>query len=184
MNWVAAAVIAALLCVAAGMVMLGWTSLPRRTQHGAQRLARLTLRQARRTVILVVGVTLLVVGVIMIVAPGPAVVVIPLGLAVLATEFVWARRLLVRYKRHADTLAKRVGGSVWLPRPWMVVLMIAATILGAVAVLFVTNWPRHWIVSVTTSLLIMEALTMYLVISGARTPLPDNNPQDTEPTQP
>ena len=30
----------------------------------------------------------------MVVLPGPAIVVIPLGLAILATEFVWARRLL------------------------------------------------------------------------------------------
>jgi len=52
------------------------------------------LRQARRLVIAVVGGTVLLIGVAMLVLPGPAVVVIPAGLAILATEFVWARRLL------------------------------------------------------------------------------------------
>ena len=32
----------------------------------------------------------------MIVLPGPAIVFIPLGLGILATEFVWARRLVTR----------------------------------------------------------------------------------------
>jgi len=50
----------------------------------------------RQTVVAVIGSTVLLVGIAMIVLPGPAVVVIPLGLAILATEFVWAQRLLAR----------------------------------------------------------------------------------------
>jgi tellurite resistance protein TerC len=57
------------------------------------------LRQARRVVVLVVGSSVVAVGVLMIVLPGPAFVVIPAGLAILATEFVWARRLLDRVKQ-------------------------------------------------------------------------------------
>jgi hypothetical protein len=34
----------------------------------------------------------------MVVLPGPAFLVIPLGLAILATEFVWARHLLNKAK--------------------------------------------------------------------------------------
>ncbi len=52
------------------------------------------LRHARRIVILVVGMTVLLIGVAMIVLPGPALVVIPVGLAILATEYAWARRWL------------------------------------------------------------------------------------------
>lgn len=37
---------------------------------------------------------MLVLGIVLIVLPGPAFVVIPLGLAILAAEFVWARKLL------------------------------------------------------------------------------------------
>jgi tellurite resistance protein TerC len=48
----------------------------------------------RRTVVAMIGFTVLLIGLAMVVLPGPAVVVIPLGLAILATEFVWAKRLL------------------------------------------------------------------------------------------
>jgi len=59
------------------------------------------LRGAWRLIVLVVGGTLLLVGITMIVLPGPAFVVIPAGLAILATEFVWARRLLARVRSYA-----------------------------------------------------------------------------------
>lgn len=50
----------------------------------------------RRAIVAVIGFTVLLIGVAMIVLPGPAILVIPLGLGILATEFVWARRLLQR----------------------------------------------------------------------------------------
>jgi uncharacterized protein (TIGR02611 family) len=48
----------------------------------------------KRAVVAVIGFTVLLIGLAMVVLPGPAIVVIPLGLAILATEFVWAKRLL------------------------------------------------------------------------------------------
>jgi tellurite resistance protein TerC len=57
-----------------------------------------TLQQAKRLIVIVVGSTILLMGIAMIVLPGPAVLVIPVGLGVLATEFVWARRLLTKLK--------------------------------------------------------------------------------------
>jgi hypothetical protein len=51
-------------------------------------------RLARQICVAVVGTTVLLAGVAMIVLPGPAVLVIPLALAILGTEFLWARRLL------------------------------------------------------------------------------------------
>jgi tellurite resistance protein TerC len=74
-------------------------------------LTRATLRAARRLIVLVVGCTLLVAGAVMIVLPGPAFVVIPAALAILATEFVWARRLLQRLKEQVSALAPRGGGG-------------------------------------------------------------------------
>ena len=59
-----------------------------------------TLGQAWRLIVIVAGFTVLIVGVAMIVLPGPAVVVIPLGLAILATEFIWARTLFTKVKEH------------------------------------------------------------------------------------
>lgn len=63
-----------------------------------------TYKAARRIVIGVVGVTVLLIGVVMIVTPGPAIVVIPVGLAILSIEFTWARMWL---KRLRETISSR-----------------------------------------------------------------------------
>ena len=60
-----------------------------------------TLRQAKRVIRIVVGFTLLILGVFLLVLPGPGWLTIFLGLALLAAEFAWARRLLDRLKNTA-----------------------------------------------------------------------------------
>ena len=67
-----------------------------------------TLKQARRLIVAVIGGTVLITGVIMLVTPGPALLVIPLGLGILATEFIWARSLLHRVKYHISNTADMV----------------------------------------------------------------------------
>lgn len=57
-------------------------------------LAIWMVRLLRKLVVLIVGLSVVLAGVVMIVAPGPAFITIPVGLAILATEFIWARRLL------------------------------------------------------------------------------------------
>lgn len=54
-----------------------------------------------KVVVGIVGMILLVAGIIMIVTPGPALVLIPLGLAVLSTEFAWARKALEKVRDKA-----------------------------------------------------------------------------------
>ena len=48
----------------------------------------------KKTLVALVGGGLLLTGLVMLVLPGPAFVVIPAALAILAMEFVWARRWL------------------------------------------------------------------------------------------
>jgi tellurite resistance protein TerC len=57
----------------------------------------------------VIGFTILVIGVAMIVLPGPAVVVIPIGLALLATEFIWARKLIDSVKERISRMRRGYG---------------------------------------------------------------------------
>ena len=64
-------------------------------------------RLARRIAIFAIGGTVLVLGLLMIVLPGPAFIVIPIGLAILATEFLWARRLLKRLKRKIEEFKRK-----------------------------------------------------------------------------
>ena len=71
-----------------------------------------TVQQAKRLVKVIVGFTLLLLGIVMLVTPGPGWVAIGLGLALLAAEFVWARRLLNRLKAEGNRLRQ-----VILPSP-------------------------------------------------------------------
>ena len=71
-----------------------------------------TLGQARRLIVIAIGFTILAAGIAMVVLPGPAVVVIPIGLAILATEFIWARRLLVSVKERIDLMRKGNGCQI------------------------------------------------------------------------
>lgn len=69
------------------------------------------IKWLRRAIVGVIGFTVLLIGVAMIVLPGPAFLVIPLGLAILATEFVWAEVLLKKAKGYFDKGRERVLGK-------------------------------------------------------------------------
>jgi uncharacterized protein (TIGR02611 family) len=63
-----------------------------------------TIKQVRKLVIAVIGFTVLAIGLALIILPGPAILVIPAGLAILSIEFAWARNLL---KRMREKLSKK-----------------------------------------------------------------------------
>jgi len=73
-----------------------------------------SVRHARRVIVAVIGTTVVLIGIALIVLPGPAFVVIPIGLAILAAEFAWARSLLRRVRRGiSNTLRNgRIGYGV------------------------------------------------------------------------
>jgi uncharacterized protein (TIGR02611 family) len=79
------------------------------------------------------GFLVLLAGVVMLVTPGPAFVLIPVGLAMLALEFEWAERLLEKALRQAErarakaagtTNAQKLGGAI----------LAAGAVAGAVVV--------------------------------------------------
>lgn len=106
MHWswlaVVAGIVVAALCI---------NHVARKGVVGVGDIAFHAYRHVRRLVVLLVGSTVVAVGVIMLVTPGPAVVVIPLGLGILSTEFIWARRLLKRVKDMIVDTAKSIGGD-------------------------------------------------------------------------
>jgi tellurite resistance protein TerC len=63
-----------------------------------RKAAHLTYRTARRIAVLTVGSTVVLLGIVMLVTPGPGLVVIPIGLAILGAEFAWARLWLRRVR--------------------------------------------------------------------------------------
>ena len=70
-----------------------------------------TIKQAKKLIIAVIGFTVLLIGLTMIVLPGPAFIVIPLGLGILATEFVWARRVLEKVKDKVSNIKDKVSNK-------------------------------------------------------------------------
>jgi uncharacterized protein (TIGR02611 family) len=68
-----------------------------------------TLDRARRIVKIVTGFTLLMAGVLMLALPGPGLVTMLIGLALLAGEYLWAKRLLARVQAGADQVKRRVS---------------------------------------------------------------------------
>jgi uncharacterized protein (TIGR02611 family) len=58
-------------------------------------------RSGKRIAVTIAGGAVVLVGIAMLVLPGPGIVVIIAGLAILATEYVWAERLLRMAKERA-----------------------------------------------------------------------------------
>ena len=77
-------------------------------------------RRIRRMLAAGLGGSVVVIGVVMLVTPGPAVVVIPLGLSILAAEFAWARywiRRLVPEAWHPEFVREPVTPEVQADPP-------------------------------------------------------------------
>ena len=69
-------------------------------------LAGLAIRHIRRVFVVMAAATLGLVGVALLVLPGPGMLVLAAALALLATEFVWARRWIERLRRRLSVLGQ------------------------------------------------------------------------------
>ena len=65
------------------------------------------LKKVKRIIVAVVGGTVLALGIALIVLPGPAFLVIPAGLAILAMEFAWAKRWLRKARGYLPSMKSR-----------------------------------------------------------------------------
>ena len=57
------------------------------------------LVRVKRILVTVIGFIVLFIGILLIVFPGPAFIVIPMGLTILATEYIWAKKLFEKMKK-------------------------------------------------------------------------------------
>ena len=83
-----------------------------------------------------VGIVVLVGGLVMLVTPGPAFVLIPIGLAMLSLEFVWAERLLEKSLEQAQTAQEKAAQTTGTQR----VLAGLATALAIGACVLAVLW--------------------------------------------
>lgn len=60
----------------------------------------------RKILISIIGGILLIIGIIMIIIPGPAYLIIPAGLGILGTEYIWARRMHDKIKNGLQKFLK------------------------------------------------------------------------------
>ena len=84
-----------------------------------------------RAAFVIAGLVVLAAGIAMLALPGPAFVVIPVGLAILSLEFRWAERLLEKALIKADQ-ARRTASRASRGQK---LLTAAATVVGAAAAL-------------------------------------------------
>ncbi len=89
----------------------------------------------------VLGFTVLGAGVAMLALPGPGVVVIIVGLAILATEFAWAERALDKTMGRATSAAGAVTGSV---AGRVMLALSGAALIGVGVVMLVAERFDDW----------------------------------------
>ena len=99
----------------------------------SQRERHLQRSMPIRALYVVVGFTLLLGGIAMLVLPGPAFVVIPVGLAILALEFAWANSALERAILEGEKAKKRAAETSTTQR-------VLTGVAGALALAAVVAW--------------------------------------------
>jgi hypothetical protein len=95
--------------------------------HPLSAIVRWIARSGKRIAVTVAGFAVLIAGGVMMVTPGPGVLVIVLGLAILATEWAWAERMLDKAKESGKVVLDQATAS-----PTRIVLSVLVT-LGGIA---------------------------------------------------
>lgn len=77
-----------------------------------------------RVIIGAIGGLVTVFGAIALVGPGPGILILLAGLGILATEFAWAARVMVRTRTYAQKAADKVGIPKWAQFALVAVLAV------------------------------------------------------------
>lgn len=111
--------------------------LKRRVRRTIDRVDRVSEGHGRvfRLLWSLAGVLVLIAGLAMMVLPGPAVVIVPLGLAMLATQAPWARRLLLAgVDRGVDAGQRLAAARTWVK---LVTGLLALCLVAVAATLLI-----------------------------------------------
>lgn len=97
----------------------------------------------RRSIVTIVGLLIVAGGIALMVLPGPGILLVVVGLAVLATEYAWAQNLLGTAKEKAVKAQEEAVASPW--RTAATVLFAVGMIAVGVAMLVVDDvpWPVY-----------------------------------------
>ena len=120
-----------------------------RVRHGSARLHAYLHRHpvtglVTKVVVTLVGVTVLIAGLVMMVTPGPGIVAIILGLAILALEWSWAERWMHSMKGRAQSAADRareMDPRVRRRRLALTALVLLLALGAIAAYVYAYDWP-------------------------------------------
>ena len=134
---------------------------------------RLARKNFRKALILIAGTAVVLFGVAIAPLPGPGpTVLVPLGLVILATEFIWAQRLLKILKEQTEQFAKRGdAASAKMPRWFLLPIMLC--FYGFFAMLwFATDLPRIAVLGACFGLSVPLSMWIYRVLKLTRPSAP------------
>ena len=128
------------------------------------------MHMLKRFAVTIVGVALLVLGAAMMVLPGPGILVIVAGLALLATEYVWARKMLKTAQAQAEKVQEAAVASP-MRTAATVVFGIGLLAVG-LAMVFLRDVDLPFWSPVTGGIIAVTALillaTTYLTVRAAK----------------
>ena len=133
-----------------------------RDLHSPVQWLRWIGRNSKRLAVFLLGTAIVGAGLAMLVLPGPGLLIIIVGLAVLATEFVWAERALDRTTATAATAASKVTNNA-AGRRALVMSGVGMVIGGA---LVVTLLGDHRIIGV--SVLVAGLIGLATLLPGVQ----------------
>jgi uncharacterized protein (TIGR02611 family) len=126
----------------------------------------------KRAVVAVLGVALLLIGVALLVLPGPGFLLIAAALALLATQFEWAKRPLDYAWDKAQVGIDEVGRSKFRTA----LSILSALVLMAIGVLDLVGVDIPWVNALSAVMLIVSGLiligTIVYALRRAQTPRP------------
>jgi uncharacterized protein (TIGR02611 family) len=88
-----------------------------------------------RVFIGLIGGTITVLGSIALIGPGPGILIVLAGLGILATEFAWAGRIMMRTKEMASKAAERTG-----MKPWVKYFLVAGGAVFSIVVILIYHY--------------------------------------------
>lgn len=120
----------ALLDKAEAMAAPDAEAVIRKTSNPLKQIAGFVARSGKRIAVAIVGGAVVMAGIAMLVLPGPGFVVIIAGLAILATEFAWARAALDRAKQKAEQAKQLATGGDPARARFLQIALICLGIVG------------------------------------------------------
>ncbi|GDY00363.1 hypothetical protein LBMAG48_27660 [Phycisphaerae bacterium] len=150
-------------------LLVAWVVDPRQTRseisplgEDADRVVRSTLVTVRKVIVFTVGVIGLIGGALMAIGPGPGIPVLFIAALLLASEFVWARRIVNKYRQPAEKATMAAAAEARKRGPWLLVALVASTFVISALVAIFTPIPVGLVIAGAVPMLAGQAFLGYL----------------------